>query len=94
MCYFSLSQGSSSRRTSSDLSYHSQKEDSSNNGLPVHSSVQDAELERMRQLLHQEGQRREEERLRQQMLMNQDAVNQQALLRMQVRGSDSYGYPW
>ena len=51
----------------------------------MHSKDQDAELERMRQLLHQEGQRREEERSRQQqMLMNQDAANQQALLRMQV----------
>lgn len=73
---------SSSGLTSSDLSHHSQKEDSPKHG----SHDQDAELEIMRQRLHQEGQRREEERLRQQQQQQQqqDGINQQALLRMQV----------
>ena len=67
------------------MSHHSQTEDSPKQEAQLHSKDQDAELERMRQLLHQEGQRREEERSRQQqMLMSQDAANQQALLRMQV----------
>ena len=82
--------------TSSDQLHHSQKEDSPKRG----SHDQEAELEKMRQLLHQEGQRREEERLRrqqqqqqleqqlqqqqQQLLMRQDAINHQALLKLQV----------
>ena len=76
--------------TSSDQLYYSQIEDSPKRG----SHDQDAELERMRQLLHQEGLRREEEHLRQQqqeqqqqqqqMLMRQDTINHQALLKLQV----------
>lgn len=89
--YVSHPQSSSSLQTSSDLSHHSQKESSPKHGSHIHSKDQDAELERMRQLLHQEGERREEERIRQQqILMSQDAVNQQALLRMQVLWSTSY----
>ena len=78
-------QSSSSGLTGSDLSRHSQNEDSPKHG----SHDRDAELEIMRQRLHQEGQRREEERLRQQQqqqqqMLSQDGINQQAFLRMQV----------
>lgn len=80
LCWFL--QTSSSGWTGSDLSHHSQKEASPPEDAS-YSRDQDAELERMRQLLHDEGQRREEERLRQQQ-MSQDAINHQTFLKMQV----------
>jgi len=44
----------------------------------------DAELERMRQRLHEEGQRREEERLQKQASIPTQNVSQADLLRIQV----------
>lgn len=66
----------------SSTDFHLQKEDS-----PIHSSYmdskdQEAELERMRQRLHQEGQRREEE----------ERLQQEAFIRMQVLYSTQPSY--
>ena len=72
-----FSQNSSGRWTgSSDTSTQSAKEDSPR-------MSQDAELERMRQHLHEEGQRKEEERQKQASIATQ-TISKEDFLRMQV----------